>query len=119
MTEALRFRLCNFDQPARRLRRSGFALGDRPARDREIDAAAMLASLIPIVAVLYPLMRFLPVLYGWLMRRKIARLYGELRFLEDEITGGGGPTGAVQLMARSVSSRSRQISSRCRSLMKA
>jgi hypothetical protein len=45
-------------------------------------------------------MRFLPVLYGWLMRRKIARLYGELRFLEDEITGGGGPTDAVQLMAR-------------------
>lgn len=45
-------------------------------------------------------MRLLPVLYGWLMRRKIARLYGELRFLEDEITGGGGPTDAVQLMAR-------------------
>ena len=44
-------------------------------------------------------MRLLPVLYGWLMRRKIARLYGEL-FLEDEITGGGGPTDAVQLMAR-------------------
>ncbi len=34
------------------------------------------------------------------MRRKIARLYGELRFLEDEITGGGGPTDAAQLMAR-------------------
>src|SRR5262245_13914934 len=33
------------------------------------------------------------------MRRKIARLYGELRFLEDEITGGG-PTDAAQLMAR-------------------
>jgi hypothetical protein len=42
-------------------------------------------------------MRFLPALYGWLMRRKIARLYG--RFLEDEITGGG-PTDAAQLMAR-------------------
>ena len=44
-------------------------------------------------------MRFLPALYGWLMRRKIARLYGELRFREDEITGGG-PTDAAQLMAR-------------------
>src|SRR5262245_1623962 len=60
----------------------------------------LLVLLIPIVAVLYPLMRFLPALYGWLMRRKIARLYGELRFLEDEITGGGGPTDAAQLMAR-------------------
>ena len=60
----------------------------------------LLVLLIPIVAVLYPLMRFLPALYGWLMRRKIARLYGELRFLEDEITDGGGPTDAAQLMAR-------------------
>jgi len=60
----------------------------------------LLVLLIPIVAVLYPLMRFLPASYGWLMRRKIARLYGELRFLEDEITGGGGPTDPVQLMAR-------------------
>ena len=49
----------------------------------------LLVLLIPIVAVVYPLMRFLPASYGWLMRRKIARLYGELRFLEDEITGSG------------------------------
>jgi TRAP transporter TAXI family solute receptor len=60
----------------------------------------LLVLLIPIVAVLYPLMRFLPASYGWLMRRKIARLYGELRFLEDEITSGGGPTDPAQLMAR-------------------
>jgi len=60
----------------------------------------LLVLLVPIVAVLYALMRFLPALYGWLMRRKIARLYGELRFLEDEITDGGGPTDAAQLMAR-------------------
>ena len=45
----------------------------------------LLVLLIPIVAVLYPMMRFLPALYDWLMRSKIARLYGELRFLEDEI----------------------------------
>jgi hypothetical protein len=45
-------------------------------------------------------MRFLPASYGWLMRRKIARLYGELRFLEDEITNGGEPTDPAQLMAR-------------------
>ena len=30
-------------------------------------------------------MRFLPALYGWAMRSKISRLYGELRFLEDEM----------------------------------
>jgi TRAP transporter TAXI family solute receptor len=62
-------------------------------------AGHLLVLLIPIIAVLYPMFRFLPVLYGWLMRRKIARLYGELRFLEDEITDGG-PTDRAQLTAR-------------------
>jgi hypothetical protein len=62
-------------------------------------AGRLLILLIPTVAVLYPMFRFLPGLYGWLMRRKIARLYGELRFLEDEITSGG-PTDRTQLMAR-------------------
>ena len=41
--------------------------------------------LIPILGVLYPMMRFLPALYDWTMRRKISRLYGELRFLEDKL----------------------------------
>jgi TRAP transporter TAXI family solute receptor len=59
----------------------------------------LLVLLIPIAAVLYPTFRALPALYDWLMRRKIARLYGELRFLEDEITGGG-PTERAQLTAR-------------------
>jgi len=42
--------------------------------------------LIPILGVLYPMMRFLPRLYDWMMRSKVLRMYGELRLLEDEIT---------------------------------
>jgi TRAP-type uncharacterized transport system substrate-binding protein len=42
--------------------------------------------LIPILGVLYPMMRFLPRLYDWAMRSKVLRMYGELRLLEDEIT---------------------------------
>ena len=42
--------------------------------------------LIPILGVLYPMMRFLPRLYDWLMRSKVLRMYGELRLLEDELT---------------------------------
>jgi TRAP transporter TAXI family solute receptor len=49
-------------------------------------AARLLVLLIPIIGVLYPLLRFLPAIYGWMMRRKITRLYGELRFLDDELT---------------------------------
>jgi TRAP transporter TAXI family solute receptor len=48
----------------------------------------LLILLIPILGVLYPLMRFLPALYGWIMRSKISRLYGELRFLEDQMQAG-------------------------------
>jgi TRAP-type uncharacterized transport system substrate-binding protein len=41
--------------------------------------------LIPILGVLYPMMRFLPRLYDWAMRSKVLRMYGELRILEDEM----------------------------------
>jgi TRAP-type uncharacterized transport system substrate-binding protein len=41
--------------------------------------------LIPILGILYPMMRFLPYLYDWAMRSKVLRMYGELRFLEDEM----------------------------------
>ena len=30
-------------------------------------------------------MRFMPAIYDWAMRRKITRIYGELRFLEAEM----------------------------------
>ncbi len=60
----------------------------------------LLVLLIPIVAVLYPIMRLLPAVYGWAMRRKIARLYGELRFLDDEITVAGPQADAVALTSR-------------------
>jgi hypothetical protein len=45
--------------------------------------------LIPILGVLYPMTRFLPRLYDWVMRSKVLRMYGELRFLEDEMTRAG------------------------------
>jgi TRAP-type uncharacterized transport system substrate-binding protein len=45
----------------------------------------LIVLLIPILGLLYPMMRFLPVLYDWLMRSKIMNIYGELRILEDQI----------------------------------
>jgi TRAP transporter TAXI family solute receptor len=41
--------------------------------------------LIPLVGVIYPLVRFAPALYGMQMQRRIYRLYGELRFLEKDL----------------------------------
>lgn len=52
-------------------------------------AGQVLVLLIPVVGVLYPVIRLAPVLYGWSMRRRIFRLYGELKFLETELEKGG------------------------------
>jgi TRAP-type uncharacterized transport system substrate-binding protein len=48
-------------------------------------AGQLLVLLIPVVGVLYPALRLVPSLYGWAMRRRIFRLYGELKFLETEL----------------------------------
>jgi TRAP transporter TAXI family solute receptor len=45
----------------------------------------LLVLLIPVVGVIYPLVRFAPALYGLQIQRRIFRLYGELRFLEKDL----------------------------------
>jgi len=50
----------------------------------------LLVLLIPIVGILYPLATLMPPLRDWKIRRKIFRLYGELRFLESEMECHGG-----------------------------
>jgi TRAP transporter TAXI family solute receptor len=42
----------------------------------------LLILLIPLLGVVYPLVRYLPVIYQGIMRRRIFRLYGELKLLE-------------------------------------
>src|SRR6516225_4915891 len=54
--------------------------------------------LIPILGVLYPMVRFLPRLYDWAMRSKVLRMYGELRLLEDELTIAGNGGGDMREM---------------------
>jgi TRAP-type uncharacterized transport system substrate-binding protein len=44
----------------------------------------MLVMFLPLVAVLLPLMRLAPVLYGWRVKSHIYKRYGELKFLEAE-----------------------------------
>ena len=51
--------------------------------------------LIPVVGILYPLARFAPALYGWSMRRRIFRFYGELKLIELELDSGRGDRGAM------------------------
>jgi TRAP-type uncharacterized transport system substrate-binding protein len=45
----------------------------------------LLTLLIPLAALAYPLLRLAPGVYGWGMRRRVFRLYGELKFLETQL----------------------------------
>lgn len=45
----------------------------------------LVVMLIPVVALLVPILRFAPALYGWRIRARIYRRYGELKFLEAEV----------------------------------
>ena len=42
--------------------------------------------LIPLIVILFPLFRLAPSVYDWLERRRIYRLYSELKRLEDEMS---------------------------------
>jgi hypothetical protein len=47
-----------------------------------VDRLAVL--LIPVFALLIPLMRIAPALYGWRARSRVYRWYGQLKFLEED-----------------------------------
>ncbi|WP_051938045.1 TAXI family TRAP transporter solute-binding subunit [Ferriphaselus sp. R-1] len=48
----------------------------------------MLILLLPLLAVVYPLSKVVPSVYVWLVKSKIYKLYGELRYLETQIRQG-------------------------------
>lgn len=45
----------------------------------------MVVMLIPLLAVLVPVLRFAPGLYNWRVKSRIYRRYGELKFIEAEV----------------------------------
>jgi TRAP-type uncharacterized transport system substrate-binding protein len=48
-----------------------------------VDRAAL--AIIPLLAILIPVVRAVPALYAWRIRRRIYRWYGELKFLEIQV----------------------------------
>jgi TRAP transporter TAXI family solute receptor len=61
------------------------------------ERAAIL--LIPLAAVVYPLLRALPALYGWGVRQRIYRLYGELKVLELKLADENNKQRSEALLA--------------------
>jgi len=56
--------------------------------------------LVPILAVLIPVLRFAPTLYNWRLRSRIYRWYGELKFLELELREQYDPAKAGDYLKR-------------------
>lgn len=46
----------------------------------------MVVMIVPLLAVLIPLFKFAPLIYGWRVRSRIYRRYGELKFLENQVS---------------------------------
>ncbi|HSH73426.1 MAG TPA: TAXI family TRAP transporter solute-binding subunit [Methylophilaceae bacterium] len=44
-----------------------------------------LVVILPLLAILIPLTKIVPVFYNWLVRRKLFRCYGELRYLDSRL----------------------------------
>jgi len=44
----------------------------------------LLVLLVPVIGVAYPMLRGTPALYRWSMRRRVLKLYGELKLIEVE-----------------------------------
>jgi TRAP-type uncharacterized transport system substrate-binding protein len=47
-----------------------------------ILAQRLLVLIVPLLGIVYPLVRSLPMVYSWTVRRRIFRLYGELKLIE-------------------------------------
>ena len=45
----------------------------------------LIVLLVPIVALLIPLLKIAPAIYTWRVRSKVFRCYGELKFLEEDL----------------------------------
>ena len=50
---------------------------------------------VPLAALLYPLSKFLPQIYDWIMRSRIMRLYEEMKLIESEVEARGTDTRAL------------------------
>lgn len=48
--------------------------------------------LVPIIALLIPLLKIAPAVYTWRVRSKVFRCYGELKFLEEDLKHRFDPT---------------------------
>jgi hypothetical protein len=60
----------------------------------------LIVVLIPLAALLYPVFKLVPLMYDWIMRSKVMRLYNEMRSIEREIEARGQGHDAAAMNAK-------------------
>ena len=60
----------------------------------------LVVMVIPVFALLVPIIKFAPAIYGWRVRSRIYRRYGELKFLEAEVEDNPTPQQREAWLAR-------------------
>jgi len=60
----------------------------------------LIVMLVPVLGLLVPIVKFAPTLYGWRVRRRIFRRYGELKFLEAEVASDSKRHTRAEWLAR-------------------
>lgn len=60
----------------------------------------LVVMLVPVLALLIPIVKFTPSLYSWRVRSRIFRRYGELKFIEAELNLEPGRHSRDQWLAR-------------------
>ena len=63
-------------------------------------AERLLILFVPLLGIVYPLAKLLPALYTWAIRRRIFRLYGQLKLIEIEAERTGDEGSSAELLAR-------------------
>jgi TRAP-type uncharacterized transport system substrate-binding protein len=72
----------------------------------------LLIVLVPLAALLYPVFKFLPQMYDWIMQSRIRRLYDEMRSIESEMEseGQGYDANAINAKLEELSNRANRLS---------
>jgi TRAP-type uncharacterized transport system substrate-binding protein len=60
----------------------------------------ILVVFVPMAALLYPMFKFLPQIYDWIMQLRIRRLYDEMRLIESEMGAEGYGHDADAMIAK-------------------
>ncbi len=60
----------------------------------------LIVLLVPLIALLIPIVRFAPAIYGWRIRSRIFRRYGELKLLEGDLDLDSGRRSREEWLSR-------------------